>query len=509
MNHIVYKHIACLALPLLMTFSLQELFAGTPTGNYDYSHRMRDCEITLFTPAGEPLPTTLVGVRLIRNDFAFGGSIRSEGFDSLGDDYGDMFLSYFDVATPENEMKWGKVMKCSQKCDPDFSKADSLVAWLQIKDILIHGYSLFSNEKEDQIPEWTRNLEPAAFKQAMQERINTAMDHFKGKVQIWDLISEICHGENGSFLSSSMLETKSGDPNILSWIMDEARKKDSTAKFIIDDYGTITTGDQIAVDQFINKVKPLSSKFQIIGAEGTFGSNMNKSIYEPKINYLVQQIGKPIWLTNVDFSVDINLAPDKLEELMRACFANPKVRGLTIRRWFRNYIPHDNLTSYFVDSMNNETSVGKRWRDVRDEWKTYTTGYTDESGKFKFNGYQGTYQVIISCYLDTFYLEPGEGTKLVKVTHQGEAAADRAMASLKTIEIIINGRSVPVKLPSFYDKQVFLTTYSFSGQLLSRSTINLKNGKYKVTLPFSYTRVFRIEAADRQPLYTGKIMRVR
>lgn len=476
---------------------------------YDYNHRRRDCEITLLSAGGEPLAGTLVGIGLIRNDFAFGGTIRSEGFDSLGDDYGEWFLSYFDVATPENEMKWENAMKCAQKCNPEFSKADSLLAWLEGKKIAARGHALFSNEKENRIPEWTRNLSTSEFKKALQERINTAMDHFKGKVDLWDIINEICHGEDGSFIASSLLETKSGDPDILHWILDEARKKDSSANFIINDYSLITSGDQTAADNFITKVKPLVSKFEIVGAKGHFGANINKASWEPKINYIAQQLGKPVWLTDVDFSIDVNQAPDKIEELMRTCFANPKVSGLTIGSWCGAFEPHSDLSSFFIDSLNYETPVGERWREVRDEWKTETIGSTDESGKFTFNGFHGKYQILISCYLDTFYLEPGEGTKTVNITHLGGAAAHHAPATQKTTELRINGIAIPIKLPSLYNKPLFLTTWSLSGQQLSRSPVELAGGKYQIPTVSSSCRVFRIETADRQTFYSGKFSPVR
>jgi GH35 family endo-1,4-beta-xylanase len=510
MNHTLYKHIAHIVLLIILTCFLNKISAGTSAEAYDYSHRKRDCEIALVSTGGEPLATTLIGIRQIGNDFAFGGTIRGEAFDTLGDDYGEQFQSYFDVATPENEMNWEYVMKCSQKCDADFSKADLLVDWLLGKKIPIRGHSLFSNEKEDEIPEWTRNLGTTAFKQAMQERINTTMVHFKGKIAQWDLINEICHGENGSVLTNGMLETKSGDPNVFSWIMDEAHKTDSVTDFIINDYNIITSSDQTAADQFINKVKPLNSKFKIVGAEGHFGANMNKSSYEPKINYLAQQLGKQVWLTDVDFSFDINQAPDKIEELMRTCFANPNIGGLNIGSWCRRYMPHNDLTNYFIDSLNNETPTGQRWREVRDEWKTIAVGSTDEFGKFKFNGFQGKYQILISCYADTFYLEPGEGTKTVEVTYLADkTAVENALTGLKTTEFIINGRSTHVKLPARYNRQLFLTTYSLSGQLLSRTPLNLTGGKHQITPASSCCRVLRIETADRQTLYTGKIMAVR
>ena len=511
MNHIVYKHTVCFVLLFILTCFFKEISAGTSAEGYDYSHRKRDCEVTVFSPGGAPLPGILVGIALIRNDFAFGGTIRGEAFDTLIDGYEERFLDYFDVATPENEMKWEYGMNCSEKCDPDFSEADFLVDWLREKKISIRGHNLFSNEKEDLIPEWTRSLETAAFKQAMQERIDTAMGHFKGKVVQWDLIDKICHGEDGSLSDSGMLQTKSGDPDIFGWIMDEARNRDSVADFVINDYDLITSSDSTTADRYITMVKPLSSKFDIIGAEGHFGTNMDKSSYEPKINYLAEQLEKPVWLTDVDFSFDINQAPDKIEELMRTCFANPNVEGLNMGGWCQRYLSGSDLTSYFVDSLNNETPCGQRWREVRDEWKTVKEGNTDDSGKISFNGFQGQYHILISCEFDTFYLEPGEGTKTVEViyNYNDSTAVIHALAGLKTAEISINGVSAPVKLPARFNRQLFLTTYSLSGQQLSRSPVNPTGGKHQVPLASSCCRVFRIETADRLPLYIGKIMALR
>jgi GH35 family endo-1,4-beta-xylanase len=234
------QHLVCFVLLFILTCFLTEIPAGSSGGGDDYSHRKRTCEIKVVTSDGFPLPGIGIGIAQISNDFAFGGTIRREAFDTLGDGYGEKFLSYFDVAIPENEMKWEYVMKCSQKCDPDFSKADFLSDWLLEKKIPLRGHNLFSNEKEARIPEWTRSLGTAAFKQAMLERIDSAMGHFKGKVTWWDLIDEICQGENGSLSDSGILQKKSGDPDIFGWIMDEARKRDSVADFVISDYDLIT-----------------------------------------------------------------------------------------------------------------------------------------------------------------------------------------------------------------------------------------------------------------------------
>jgi endo-1,4-beta-xylanase len=511
MHHKFQNRIGCFLPMFILTCLSLEISAGTSSGAYDYSHRKRSCEVKIVSPGGSPLPGLMVGISQIRNDFTFGGTIRRDALDSLGDSYGESFRNYFDAATPESEMKWESVMKCPQKCNSDFTKADMLVNWLIRSDILLRGHDLFSNEKEAGLPEWTRTLAAAAFKQAMRERIDTAMGHFKGKVAQWDIIDEICHGANGSLLSSGILQTKSGDTGIFKWILDEARKIDTVAEFVINDYGLITSGDQTAADQYITKVKPLGSLFNIVGADGHFGATMTKSAYEPKINYLAQQLGKKVLLTNVDFSFDTAQAPDKIEELMRTCFADTNVDGIVMGSWNQRYMSGGNITSYFVDSLGNETPAGQRWRDVRDEWKTKDiVVWADDSGKVSFTGFQGQYHVLISCDFDTFDLEPGEDTQSVVVVYTQEGSSvKRAVAGLKTIGLFIDGISVPVNLPARYNGQLFLTTYSLSGQQLSRSPVNLTGRRNLVTPASSSCRVFRIETADRLPLYAGKVSAVR
>ncbi|HEX3020545.1 MAG TPA: endo-1,4-beta-xylanase [Chitinispirillaceae bacterium] len=231
MNHNLHQIIAWLVLLLILFCFFYGIPAETSAEGYDYSHRKRDCEITLLSNNGEPLTNTLIAISIMDNDFAFGGTIRSEAFDTLGDGYGDSFLNYFDVGTPEIEMNWEYVMKCSQKCDPDFSKADFLVNWMLEKKIPIRGHNLFCNEKEDWIPQWTRTLDTVAFKHVMLERIDATMGHFKGNVVQWDLINQICHGKNCSFYASGILQTKSGDPDNFNWIIEEASKKRPHGRF--------------------------------------------------------------------------------------------------------------------------------------------------------------------------------------------------------------------------------------------------------------------------------------
>ncbi len=375
-------------------------YADDKLFGYDYSHRKRKCELTIKID-GQTIAGATLDIIQIRNHFGFGASINRWAFDTIGEAYGETFLKYFDVGTPENEMKWDYVHRLDtlNKTEPDYSRADYLVEFMQKNDIAIRGHNLFWNEHTGWLPKWIlyADLTPQEFKQEMAERISSAMTHFKGKVFQWDIINEIVHGRNGSTPSTTMLDSATKDPDIFKWILTEARKIDPEAAFVINDYNLIEQWD--VADKFITKVKPLANYFDIVGCEGHFGNSLEKSSYLSKINKIADQLNKPVWLTEVDFSITSNVGA-KMEELMRTCFSNPKVGGLIIWAWCKRRAWREGLTSFLVDSLLNETEVGRVWRQTREEWKTKKTNVTtDANGKYQFEGFQGKYQVTIKTNL--------------------------------------------------------------------------------------------------------------
>lgn len=470
--------------------------------NYDYSHRMRDCNIVVKSN-GQTLSGAKVSVKQIRNHFGFGASINRWAFDTCGEQYGKTFLKYFDYATPENEMKWCSAQWDTVKVNPYFGNADYIIDFCKENDILVRGHNLFWNEKKDWIPKWTWKLNTTAFKQAMQDRIDDAMPHFKGQVVQWDAINEIVHGVNGSTPTVTMLDSASGDPNVFKWILQEARKKDPDSKFVINDYNLIERYDVIT--KFVSKVKPLSEYFDIVGCEGHFGDYLDKSSYEPKINSIAQQLGKPIWLTEVDFSITGNV-PDKVEELMRTCFANKNVEGIVFWIWHKRKMWRE-MNSYLVDSLLQETPTGKRWRDVREEWKTKDSGTTDNSGKYSFHGYQGKYIVTTKVGdvsdIDTVYLEPGSGAKTCEVIYNPATTDVKRFNSSSSpfSTILVNGKMIHFN--SFTNKtpKMYLSAFTISGKLIAKMPMDISNGILAVTVP-SGCHIFRI-SSEKEVLYTG------
>lgn len=467
--------------------------------SYDYSHRKSKATLQVA-------PNADVKAKLIRNHFGFGASITMRGFNEIKkgegnvtQEYGDAFLQYFDFATPENEMKWPAVQGGDEKSEPDFSEGDNLVKFCDTNNIRVRGHNLFWNEKKDWLPDWTLTLSTTEFKNAMKERIVDAMTHYNGKVAHWDIVNEIIHGEGGSTPTNALLETMSGDPNIFAWILDEARKIDKTAKFVINDYN-IVSGSQANV--YINKCKPLGDKFDIIGAEGHFGNNsFSRSDVDQRINTLSTGLNnKKVWLTEVDWAISVNQSPAKMEELMRTCFANQNCGGLILWVWVKRNMWRD-LTSYLVDSLMTEAPTGAKWKSVRAEWKTDTSGTADASGNFSFTGYQGEYQIISGTDTMRAYLYPKDSLVIID---SGKTAIKGSLAQSKlhSATIRINGNNVKVSIGANESQSLYLSTYSISGKLISRIPLNFRNGTASVEKLPSGCHVYRV-CSDNKTYYSG------
>ncbi|MBN1306919.1 MAG: endo-1,4-beta-xylanase [Chitinispirillaceae bacterium] len=485
--------------------------AEDKAGGYDYSHRMRDCNITVKIN-GQGVSGAEISVKQIRNHFGFGASINRWAFDTIGEAYGQAFLKYFDIGTPENEMKWEYVFKhdTTQKTEPAYERADYLVDFLQKNDIAIRGHNLFWNEHTGWIPRWIlyTDLTQAQFKQEMQERIESAMTHFNGKVVQWDIINEIVHGRGGSTPAPTMLDSASGDPNIFKWILQEARTIDTTSKFVINDYNLIERYS--VVDKFIAKVKPLADYYDIVGCEGHFGDYLEKSDYLSKIDNLANQLNKPIWLTEVDFTITSNQAA-KVEELMRTCFAHKKIEGLIFWVWCKRRMWRENCTSYLVDSTLQESAVGKKWREVREEWKTKANGVTNASGNYSFKGYQGKYIATINnggtTIIDTFYLEPGSGAKAIDLPKGGAAITRGGSQHGDRVPVRVNGRTIYL-LPPIEGRQLYLSTFSICGKLFSKTPLFVNNGTCVVSDIPSGCHVLHIGTVERT-FYTAMEVQLR
>jgi len=501
--------------------------AATDASSYNYSHRMRDCELTV-KKNGDVAASAEVSIKQIRNHFAFGGIMSrwlfdtlKAGVDGVTQNYGDAFLKYFDYATPENEMKWWWTEGDStQVAPPVYTDADSIVNWCVENDITVRGHNLFWNEDPTKIPAWTHTLPPAEFKAAMQARITSILGHFKDRVFHWDVLNEIIHTAGGHVKIPGMFDSLSGDNNIFPWVIKQAKIEQPDLEVVVNDYNIIEQYPDVT--EYINKINAIEAQgatIDVIGLEAHFNTYVEKNGaqgYLVNLNTLASAFpDKPIWLTEVDWNIsDINQCPDKMAELMQTCFAHENVGGLILWTWVNRKMWQERMNNYLLDSLLVETETGRRWRELRESWKTNITETTDASGKIDFNGYQGKYVATITegsqTFIDTFYLEPGSGAKTLEVnlvnpsTRIMESNAD-AKPVLKSLKF--NNRMIDINMPLTTGEQLYLSTFSISGRLVSKRPVSMSNGIATVSASSSGCHIFSIGTADRI-LYTGTAMQL-
>jgi hypothetical protein len=357
----------------------------------------------------------------------------------------------------------------------NYADADSLVNWCRRNGLKVRGHNLFWNEKPDWQPGWVKCLDPAAFKEAMKTRIDSAMTHFKGRVEHWDIINEIVHGPTGQVEIPGYYAQHTGDTSIFSWIFKNARAIDPNVKMGVNEFCIIEKCSSLrAYVNMINKISREGGDINIVGLEGHFGGDMNRLDYTRKIDSVAEATNhKEIWLTEVDFSVTVN-KEDSLEEVMRTAFSHKDIGGLVLWMWWEGNRWRSYYTSCLVDSGFRELPLGARWRKMKDSlWTTTVSGVTNASGEYKFRGFYGAYEVTTAngavTRKDTVSFKP-DSTLTFNVPNMSPVLrpSDKGFTE-KTVQF--NGGKVMIRFASGQMEPIFLSKYSLSGKLLGKMPV--------------------------------------
>lgn len=443
----------------------------TSTSSDIETNRKRDCAITV-TNNGSPASGATIAVKQVRHDFGFGAAIP---YKILSDtNLQKVFLDHFEWAVFENDLKWPSTDPTAD--GPDYTKPDSLLDWCQKNDIKVRAHNLFWNQDTGKIPAWTRTLSTTAFQAAVDARITNAITHYKGKVEQWDVANEVIHG--------NVLETKTGNSDIWNYIFNKVKTIDGTVKKAINDFNIVEQYSD--VDKYTAKIKTINN-IDVIGVEGHFGSYLTQSDYTAKLQK-VAALGKPIWFTEVDFSVAANVRADRFEELIRTAFAHPKVEGFTMWVFWQGNRWRSDLTSYIADSATYAINdLGQRYETLLKSWTTTASGTTDGSGKYSFKGFHGKYVVTTTIagqsQIDTLYLEPGQGSKAVSIGIRNTGIGQNHATPSTTRKIRINGTPLTINNVLGEKGPVSVSIYSTSGRLLSRHYLDFEKGEIARKVP--------------------------
>lgn len=367
--------------------------------------RKRNAEIQVLDSNGAPVSQAQVAVRQKKHYFGFGSAINKNVLTNAN--YANFFKSNFEWAVHENESKW--YANESSSGNVNYSDADQILAWTEANDIISRGHTLVWEVEQFQ-PSWVKSLTGTALQSALDNRLSSAVNHFKGKYVHWDVNNEMLHG---SFYKDRL------GASIWSYMYKRARELDSSVELFVNDYNVIEYAEDTAYKQQIQSLINEGAPIDGIGAQGHFGATVDPVSVKQRLDNLAQ-LGLPIWISEYDSTQpDVNLRADNLEALYRIAFSHPAVEGIMMWGFWEG--SHWRANAHIVNNDWTLNEAGKRYQALLKEWTTSVDGTTNSQGAYGFRGFHGMYEVTItvpgaSAVTKSFELIPGEATYPVIVT---------------------------------------------------------------------------------------------
>lgn len=345
--------------------------------------RKRNIQIQLVDPHNNLLVGFKVQLRQLRHHFAFGTAINSDL--KYNTRYAEYFKDHFEWAVCENEAKWYHNEPVRNIVT--YEDADYIYNFCQANNITMRGHCIFW-AVDQYVQEWIKQLGSADLKQAVDSRLNSVVNHFKGKYVHWDVCNEILHG---NFFSGRL------GADIYSYMFKRTKELDPKVKCFVNDYNTFEwyPGETEAyikqIQDLLNKGVPVDG----IGCQGHFNHLIDPELIYEKLSRLAT-LGLPIWITEYDtVNSDEYKRADNLEKLYRLAFSHPSVEGVFMWGfWTGNNFKGADASIVNLDWTLNE--AGRRYEALLNEWTTNQTETTNNAGICNFRGFHGKYEVIIT-----------------------------------------------------------------------------------------------------------------
>ncbi|MFL6077859.1 MAG: endo-1,4-beta-xylanase [Mycobacteriales bacterium] len=273
------------------------------------------------TAAGTPLRTLAEAKNL------YFGSSLSTGH--LGNStYSNLVATQFDMATPENEMKWDTVQPSQNTFN--FGPGDQIVSFAQSHNDRVRGHNLVWHQ---QLPGWVSSLPTNQVQAAMENHITQEVTHYKGKIYAWDVVNEPFN-EDGSLHSDPFL-TAMGTGYIADALR-TAHAADPNAKLYLNDFNIEGTGTKSnAMFNLVQSLKQQGVPIDGVGFESHFILGQIPSSLQSNMARFAA-LGVDVAITELDVRMQLPADSSKLAQqandfstVVKACMAVSRCPGVT------------------------------------------------------------------------------------------------------------------------------------------------------------------------------------
>jgi endo-1,4-beta-xylanase len=339
-------------------------------------------------------PGADVEVRQIRHEFQFGTAITNGLAEndpiSMSASDRNAFLKIlaenFNFAVHENALKWYDCEK--QNGIVNYSVADRIWEYCHDLNIPMRGHCIFW-EKDEYIMPWLRGLDNDRLRAAIKKRAIGVTEHFKGRIEEFDLNNEMINGEffrrrlGYGIINEMAYMAKAGNPDIT---------------LFVNDYGILCDGGfnsdtyQLQIQTLLDNGVPIGG----IGCQGHSATFLNVPMSTEHVQVTLDrltQFGLPIKITECLFDVqDDQMQADELRRIFPIYFAHPGVEAILMWGFWEG--AHWKPWSALWKKDWTITLQGRAYRDlVFKDWWTQVSGTANASGRFQTDAFFGDYSI--------------------------------------------------------------------------------------------------------------------
>ncbi|KAM7251220.1 hypothetical protein ACFE04_024319 [Oxalis oulophora] len=348
--------------------------------------RKRNITINVADKQGQGIKGANITVEQISNDFPFGSAISSNILDNLP--YQKWFLERFDVTVFENELKWYATE--AEQGKVNYTIVDQMLEFVKANKISIRGHNILWEDPK-YLQKWVSNLKGPELQSAVDSRIQSLMQKYKGQFMHWDVNNEMLHFD---FYEQSL------GSNATLKIFKKVLELDPSTILFMNDYNVLETcsDPNSTVDNYILKMRELQK-----GGVGEIGIGLEGHFLAPNpplIRAILDKFGTlqlPIWLTEVDISknFDWQTQATYLEQVLREAFSHPSVNGIIL--WTALQPGGSCYQMCLTDNNMKNLPAGDVVDKLLKEWRTeIIQGTTNDDGSCELSGFLGGYKVSVS-----------------------------------------------------------------------------------------------------------------
>jgi endo-1,4-beta-xylanase len=228
----------------------------------------------------------------------------------------------FNMATPENEMKWDATEPSQNGFS--YGRADQVVSFATSHNMRMRGHALAWHNQQ---PDWVRGLSGTALRNAMLNHVSTVAGHYRGQIYAWDVVNEAFSDNGDGSRRNSNLQQTGND-----WIeaaFRAARTADPNAKLCYNDYNIDfwTAAKTQGVANMIRDFKSRGVPIDCVGLQSHFtgGTNYNSSYRTTLQNFAA--LGVDVQITELDIT---NANASSYAGVVNDCYAVSRCTGITV-----------------------------------------------------------------------------------------------------------------------------------------------------------------------------------